>query len=215
MLLGSPGVGKGTQAQFICDEYHIPQISTGNIFRAAIHSGSEIGLLAKSYSDRGELVPDEVVCSLVKQRLTEADCSAGFLLDGFPRTIPQAQALEKSGVALDVVIVLDAPIDDIILRLTGRRFHAASGRTYHVTFQAPKVADTDDVTGEPLVQRDDDKEGVVRNRLNVYERQTAPLIDFYKDQAEQGKVKIAFVSGLGDVDEVKANILKFLSNITE
>lgn len=210
MLLGSPGVGKGTQAQFICDEYQIPQVSTGNILRSAIQSGSELGALAKSYSDRGELVPDEVVCSIVEHRLAEQDCQSGFLLDGFPRTIPQAEALEHRNISLDYVIVLEAPIEEIVLRLTGRRFHPASGRTYHVQFQPPKVADKDDVTGEPLVQRDDDKEDVVRNRLNVYERQTAPLIDFYKRQAEQGKVKIAFVSGLGNVEEVKANISKVL-----
>lgn len=211
MLLGSPGVGKGTQAQFICEEYHIPQISTGDIFRAAVRSGSEMGLLAKSYSDRGELVPDELVCSLVKQRLAEPDCAAGFLLDGFPRTIPQAEALEKNGISLDCVIVLDAPTEEIVARLTGRRFHPASGRTYHIKFQPPKVPGLDDVTGEALVQRDDDKEEVVRNRLHVYERQTAPLIDFYKEQAKKSAVKIAFVSGLGDIEDVKVNIFKILS----
>lgn len=211
MLLGSPGVGKGTQAQFICEQYHIPQISTGNILRAAMQSGSELGLMAKSYSDRGELVPDEVVCSIVRDRLAEADCKEGFLLDGFPRTIPQAEALVNLGVALDYVVVLDAPTEAIVARLTGRRFHPASGRTYHVDFQAPRVAEKDDITGEPLTQRDDDKEDVVRNRLSVYERQTAPLIDFYKEQAKTGAVKIAFVSGLGDIEDVKTNIFKILS----
>ncbi len=211
MLLGSPGVGKGTQAQFICEQYHIPQISTGNILRAAMQSGSELGLMAKSYSDHGNLVPDEVVCSIVKERLAEPDCKTGFLLDGFPRTIPQAEALVNLGVALDVVIVLDAPTEEIVARLTGRRFHAASGRTYHVEFQPPKVAEKDDITGEPLTQRDDDKEDVVRNRLSVYERQTAPLIHFYEQQAKTGAVKIAHVSGLGDIEEVKVNILKILS----
>lgn len=211
MLLGSPGVGKGTQAKFLCEQYHIPQISTGNILRAAIQSGSELGVMAKSYSDRGELVPDEVVCSIVKERLAETDCRTGFLLDGFPRTIPQAEALLTIGVILDYVVVLEAPIDEIVVRLTGRRFHLTSGRTYHVLFDQPKVPGLDDVTGEPLVQRDDDKEDVVRNRLQVYERQTAPLIDFYRQQAAKGKVNIAFVSGIGDIDEVKANILKILS----
>ncbi len=211
MLLGSPGVGKGTQAQFICEQYHIPQISTGNILRAAIQSGSELGVMAKSYSDRGELVPDEVVCSIVKERLAEPDCHEGFLLDGFPRTIPQAEALLAIGVALDYVVVLEAPTEEIVARLTGRRFHPTSGRTYHLLFDPPKVAGLDDVTDEPLVQRDDDKEEVVRNRLQVYERQTAPLIDFYRQQAMQGKVKIAFVSGIGDIDEVKANILRILT----
>ncbi|MES2204067.1 MAG: adenylate kinase [Pseudomonadota bacterium] len=211
MLLGSPGVGKGTQAQFICEQYHIPQISTGNILRAAMQSGSELGLMAKSYSDQGNLVPDEVVCSIVKERLAEPDCVNGFLLDGFPRTIPQAEALVKLGIALDFVVVLDAPVEEIVARLTGRRFHAASGRTYHIEFQPPKVAEKDDITGEPLTQRDDDKEDVVRNRLSVYERQTAPLINFYEEQAKIGAVKIAFVSGLGDIEDVKANIFKILS----
>lgn len=211
MLLGSPGVGKGTQAQFICEQYHIPQISTGNILRAAVQSGSELGMMAKSYSDRGELVPDEVVCSIVKERLAEPDCAAGFLLDGFPRTIPQAEALVTLGVTLDHVVVLEAPTEEIVARLTGRRFHAASGRTYHLEFDPPKEAGVDNVTGEPLVQRDDDKEDVVRNRLQVYDRQTAPLIDFYRQQAAQGKVRIAFVSGIDAIETVKANILKILS----
>ncbi len=167
--------------------------------------------MAKSYSDRGELVPDEVVCSIVKERLAEPDCHEGFLLDGFPRTIPQAEALLAIGVALDYVVVLEAPTEEIVARLTGRRFHPTSGRTYHLLFDPPKVAGLDDVTDEPLVQRDDDKEEVVRNRLQVYERQTAPLIDFYRQQAMQGKVKIAFVSGIGDIDEVKANILRILT----
>lgn len=210
MLLGSPGVGKGTQAQFICDAFHIPQISTGNIFRAAIQSESTLGLLAKSYSDRGELVPDELVCSLVKNRLDDADCQSGFLLDGFPRTIPQAKALEAMGVSLDHVIVLDAPLEEIVIRLTGRRFHPASGRTYHLIHQPPKVVGKDDLTGEDLVQRSDDNEDVVRHRLDVYQRQTAPLIDFYRKQAEQGKTKIAFLSGLGKIEEIQANILNVL-----
>jgi len=210
MLLGSPGVGKGTQAQFICDAFHIPQISTGNIFRAAIQSESTLGLLAKSYSDRGELVPDELVCSLVKNRLDDSDCVSGFLLDGFPRTIPQAEALEAMEVSLDHVIVLDAPLEEIVIRLTGRRFHPASGRTYHIIHQPPKVVGKDDITGEDLVQRSDDKEDVVRHRLDVYQQQTAPLIDFYRKQAEQGKVKIAFLSGLGKIEEIQANILNVL-----
>lgn len=211
MLLGSPGVGKGTQAQFICQQYHIPQISTGNILRAAMQAGSTLGLMAKRYVDQGELVPDDVVCGLVKERLTEPDCAPGFLLDGFPRTIPQAEALIKIGVTLDYVLVLDAPVEDIVKRLTGRRVHLDSGRTYHIEFQPPKVSEQDDVTGEPLTQRDDDKEEVVRNRLNVYERQTAPLIHFYEEQAKLGAVKIAFVSGLGDIEQVKENIFKILS----
>lgn len=211
MLLGSPGVGKGTQAQFICEQYHIPQISTGNILRAAVQSGSELGMMAKSYSDRGELAPDAVVCSIVKERLTEEDCKNGFLLDGFPRTIPQAEALVSNGVDLDYVVVLEAPTEEIVARLTGRRFHAASGRTYHLIFQPPKVTNIDDITGEPLTQRDDDKEEVVRNRLNVYDRQTAPLIDFYRQQAAQGRVKIVFVSGLGEINDVKATILNALN----
>ena len=156
-------------------------------------------------------MPDEVVCSIVKERLAEPDCAAGFLLDGFPRTIPQAEALVTLGVALDYVIVLDAPTEEIVARLTGRRFHAASGRTYHIDFQPPKIAEQDDVTGEPLTQRDDDKEDVVRNRLSVYERQTAPLINFYQQQANIGVVKIAFISGLGDIEKIKENILKILS----
>lgn len=211
MLLGSPGVGKGTQAQFICEKFSIPQISTGNILRAAIQSGSELGLLAKSYSDKGELLPDHVVCTIVKQRLMDSDCVNGFLLDGFPRTIPQAQALQDMGVLLDYVIVLEAPLEEIVLRLTGRRFHPASGRTYHIQFQAPKIPNLDDITQEPLVQRDDDKEEVVRHRLEVYQNQTTPLIDFYKDSAQKGQVKIEFISGLGGIEEIKTHILTVLS----
>lgn len=210
MLLGSPGVGKGTQAQFICDHYHIPQISTGNILRAAMQSGSALGVDAKGYVDRGELVPDDVMCAVVKERLQETDCANGFLLDGFPRTIPQADALAKNGITLDYVIVLDAPSEEIVKRLSGRRIHLASGRTYNMYFQPPKAHDQDDVTGEPLIQRDDDKEEVVRNRFEVYERQTAPLIDYYREQDQLGKTRLAFVSGLGDVDVIKANILNVL-----
>lgn len=211
MLLGSPGVGKGTQAQFICEQYHIPQISTGNILRAAMQAGSELGLMAKRYIDQGDLVPDDVVCAMVKERLEEPDCANGFLLDGFPRTIPQAEALEKTGVRLDYVVVLEAPLEDIVKRLTGRRVHLPSGRTYHIEFAPPNEPNKDDITGETLTQRDDDQEDVVRNRLNVYERQTAPLIEFYKHQAEAGKVAIAFVSGIEAIETVKTNILKILS----
>lgn len=210
MLLGSPGVGKGTQAQFICEQYHIPQISTGNILRAAMQSGSALGMSAKNYVDRGELVPDDVICAVVKERLLEADCAKGFLLDGFPRTIPQADALAKNGIVLDCVIVLDAPAEEIVKRLSGRRIDPVSGRTYNVYFQPPKVEGKDDVTGEPLIQRDDDKEDVVRNRFAVYEKQTAPLIDYYRQQNTLGKTRLAFVSGLGDVDVIKTNILNVL-----
>lgn len=210
MLLGSPGVGKGTQAQFICNQYHVPQISTGDILRAAIQSDSELGREVKACIDRGELVPDNLICTVVKERLAQADCANGFLLDGFPRTIPQAEALANNNILLDYVIVLEAPAEEIIKRLSGRRIDPISGRTSNIYFQPPVVAGKDNVTGATLVQRDDDQEEVVRHRFVVYEKQTAPLIAYYRQQSKRHKTRLAFVSGMGDIEAIKTNILNIL-----
>lgn len=210
MLLGSPGVGKGTQAALICDTFGIPQISTGNILRAAIEAGGDLGKLAKTYIDEGQLVPDDVVIAVVKERLGEKDCQNGFLLDGFPRTIAQAQALVDSGLNLDHVIALEISDDEVVSRLSGRRIHLSSGRTYHVKFNPPREEGVDDETGEPLIQREDDSEEVVRHRLKVYHEQTSPLIGFYKEMAAENKVKFSSISGVGDVDDVFSAIKKIL-----
>lgn len=207
MLLGSPGVGKGTQSQFICSQYAIPAISTGSILRSAIQSGSALGVVAKTYLDRGELLPDDLICTVVKERLAERDCVPGFLLDGFPRTLGQAEALATNGVSLDYVIVLEAPPQEIIQRLSGRRIEPVSGRTYNIYFQPPRAAGKDDVSGAALVQRDDDQEDVVRHRLAVYAQETAPLIDYYRHQGTLGHTKFALVSATGTVDSVKTAIL--------
>ncbi|MGD9326970.1 MAG: adenylate kinase, partial [Desulfobacterales bacterium] len=187
ILLGGPGAGKGTQANFIKDKYQIPQISTGDMLRAAIKAGSDLGKKAKGYMDSGGLVPDEVIIGLVKERIKEADCQKGFLFDGFPRTIPQADAMKDAGVALDSVVDINVPDAEIIKRMSGRRVHLASGRTYHITFNPPKEDGKDDVTGEALIQRDDDQEDTVRNRLDVYHAQTEPLIDYYKNWESSGE----------------------------
>ena len=211
MLLGSPGVGKGTQAALICEHFGIPQISTGNILRAAIESESDLGLSVRSILDAGQLVPDEIVNALVKERLSQADCEAGFLLDGFPRTIMQAQYLVDNAVSLDYVIVLEIDNGEVVKRLSGRRVHLASGRTYHVDYNPPQKEGVDDLTGEALVQRDDDTEEVVLNRLNVYRTQTSPLIDFYQVLARKKQVKLITFSGVGAVEEINKKILSAIS----
>ena len=213
ILLGAPGAGKGTQAQFICKQFAIPQISTGDMLRAAVKAGTELGIAAKKIMDAGGLVSDDIIIGLVKDRLTQPDCSKGYLFDGFPRTIPQAQAMKDAGVPIDYVLEIDVPFDAIIDRMSGRRVHPASGRTYHVTFNPPKVEGKDDVTGEALIQRDDDKEETVRKRLQVYDAQTRPLVEYYSTWASQSsatdKVKAPAyrkVSGTGSVDDITASI---------
>ena len=213
ILLGAPGAGKGTQAQFICEKFAIPQISTGDMLRAAVKAGTELGIAAKKIMDAGGLVSDDIIIGLVKDRLTQPDCSKGYLFDGFPRTIPQAQAMKDAGVPIDYVLEIDVPFDAIIDRMSGRRVHPASGRTYHVTFNPPKVDGKDDITGEALIQRDDDKEETVRKRLQVYNDQTRPLVEYYSTWATQSnaadKVKAPAyrkVSGTGNVDDITASI---------
>ena len=184
ILLGAPGAGKGTQATFICQKYGIPQISTGDMLRAAVKAGTPLGLQAKAVMDSGALVSDDIIIGLVKERITQPDCANGFLFDGFPRTIPQADAMKEAGVKLDYVLEIDVRFDAIIERMSGRRSHPASGRTYHVKFNPPKVAGKDDVTGEELIQREDDKEETVKKRLQVYSDQTRPLVDYYSNWAK-------------------------------
>ncbi len=217
ILLGAPGAGKGTQAQFICEKFAIPQISTGDMLRAAVKAGTELGIAAKKIMDAGGLVSDDIIIGLVKDRLTQPDCSKGYLFDGFPRTIPQAQAMKDAGVPIDYVLEIDVPFDAIIDRMSGRRVHPASGRTYHITFNPPKVEGKDDVTGEALIQRDDDKEETVRKRLQVYNDQTRPLVEYYSTWATQSnaadKVKAPAyrkVSGTGSVDDITASIFAVL-----
>ena len=215
ILLGAPGAGKGTQATFICQEYGIPQISTGDMLRAAVKAGTEMGLAAKKIMDAGGLVGDDIIIGLVKERITHADCAKGFLFDGFPRTIPQADALKEAGVKLDCVLEIDVPFDAIIERMSGRRAHVASGRTYHVKFNPPKVEGMDDVTGEPLIQRDDDKEDTVKKRLEVYSAQTRPLVDYYAQWAKTDAAaapKYRAISGQGSVEEIKTRALQALAS---
>jgi adenylate kinase len=208
ILLGPPGAGKGTQAAFITQHYGIPQISTGDMLRAAVKAGTPLGLEAKKIMDSGGLVSDELIIGLVKDRLQQPDCSKGYLFDGFPRTIPQADALKHAKVALDFVIEIEVPEQDIIERMSGRRVHPASGRSYHLTFNPPKVAERDDLTGEPLVQRDDDKEETVRHRLTVYQNQTRPLVDYYSvwAEADVNAPRYRKVHGLGSVQDIQARI---------
>ncbi|MBK6591380.1 MAG: adenylate kinase [Burkholderiales bacterium] len=213
ILLGAPGAGKGTQATFICQKYGIPQISTGDMLRAAVKAGSPLGLEAKAVMASGGLVSDDLIINLVKERLTQPDCANGFLFDGFPRTIPQADAMKAAGVTLDYVVEIDVPFEAIIERMSGRRSHPASGRTYHVKFNPPKVEGVDDVTGEPLIQRDDDKEETVKKRLDVYSAQTRPLVDYYsgwaaKDAASAPKYRA--VSGTGEVEVIKSRVFEAL-----
>jgi adenylate kinase len=207
ILLGAPGAGKGTQATRLCQKYGIPQISTGDMLRAAVKAGSPLGLAAKKVMDSGGLVSDEIIIGLVKERLTQPDCAGGFLFDGFPRTIPQADAMKAAGVNLDYVLEIDVPDEAIIERMSGRRAHVASGRTYHVKFNPPKVEGIDDVTGELLIQRDDDKEETVRKRLQVYQSQTRPLVEYYSKWAaggEPGAPQYRRIDGTGSVDEITA-----------
>jgi len=214
ILLGPPGAGKGTQAAFVTQKFGIPQISTGDMLRAALKAGSALGLAAKNVMDAGQLVPDEIVIGLVRERLKAPDCARGYLFDGFPRTIPQAQALKEAGVAIDFVLEIDVPDDEIITRMGGRRVHLASGRTYHVKFNPPKVEGRDDATGEPLVQRDDDKEQTVRKRLEVYRAQTRPLVEYYTRWAASGEAaapRVRRFPGLGSVEEIKARALAALT----
>ena len=213
ILLGGPGAGKGTQANYIKDRYRIPQISTGDMLRAAVKAGTKLGKEAKGYMDAGGLVPDGVIIGLVKERIKEADCENGFLFDGFPRTIPQADAMKEAGVPIDAVVDIDVPDDEIIKRMSGRRAHLASGRTYHVVFNPPKEEGKDDVTGEPLVKRDDDKEETVRKRLEVYHDQTEPLIGYYQKwegSGQAGAPKYIKIQGVGGVDQIRDQIFTSL-----
>ncbi len=213
ILLGAPGAGKGTQATFICQRYGIPQISTGDMLRAAVKAGTAMGVAAKKVMDGGGLVSDDIIIGLVKERITQPDTANGFLFDGFPRTLPQADAMKDAGVQLDVVLEIDVPEGDIIERMSGRRAHLPSGRTYHVKFNPPKVDGVDDVTGEPLIQRDDDKEETVRKRLQVYRNQTRPLVDYYSQWAASGRPgapRYAKVDGSGSVEEITARVMAAL-----
>jgi len=215
ILLGPPGAGKGTQANFIKSAFHIPQISTGDMLRAAVKAGTPLGLAAKKVMDSGGLVSDKIIINLVKDRLTQPDCHDGYLFDGFPRTIPQAQAMKDAAVRLDVVLELQVPDADIIDRMSGRRVHVASGRTYHLTYNPPKTAGLDDETGEPLIQRDDDREETVRKRLEVYHAQTSPLVDFYTRWAASGDPlapKMASIRGVGSVDEITQRVMQALGH---
>jgi adenylate kinase len=215
ILLGAPGAGKGTQATFICQKYGIPQISTGDMLRAAVKAGTALGIEAKKVMDAGGLVSDELIINLVKERITETDCAEGFLFDGFPRTIPQADAMKAAGVKLDYVLEIDVPFDAIVERMSGRRSHAPSGRTYHVTFNPPKVAGLDDITGEALIQRADDQEETVKKRLEVYSAQTRPLVDYYSSWAKNDATaapKYRAISGTGSVDEIKTRALEALAS---
>lgn len=210
ILLGPPGAGKGTQAQFIKEHWNIPQISTGDMLRAAVKAGSELGKRVKAVMDSGALVSDDIIIALVKERITAADCASGFLFDGFPRTIPQAEAMEQAGVPIDAVVEIVVPDEELVRRITGRRVHPASGRVYHVEFSPPRVKDTDDVTGDALVQRDDDKESTVRERITVYNAQTRPLVDFYQSRATKGGLQYHRVPGVGSVESIKAAVLAAL-----
>ena len=216
ILLGGPGAGKGTQANYIKNQYQIPQISTGDMLRAAVKEGSEMGLKAKEYMDAGKLVPDDVIIGLVKERITQPDCENGFLFDGFPRTIPQADAMKEAGVPIEAVVDIDVPDEEIIKRMSGRRVHLSSGRTYHVVFNPPREPDIDDETGEPLIQRDDDKEETVKKRLDVYHAQTEPLIGYYKNWEKSGEPaapKYYRIEGVGKVEEIRDQIFATLDKL--
>ncbi len=214
ILLGAPGVGKGTQAQFIMEKYGIPQISTGDMLREAIRDGSELGKKVKAVMDSGALVTDEIILDLVKDRITRDDCSNGYLFDGFPRTIPQAEALVEQGIQIDCVIEIVVPDEEIVGRLSGRRVHPESGRVYHVKNDPPKVEGKDDATGEALIQRDDDKEETVAERLRVYRDQTAPLVNFYKEMsaAQNSQLSYHTIDGLGETDDIKKIVFDILGD---
>ena len=214
ILLGAPGAGKGTQATFICQKYSIPQISTGDMLRAAVKAGTPLGVEAKKVMDSGGLVSDDLIINLVKERIAQPDCAQGFLFDGFPRTIPQADAMKAAGVKLDYVLEIDVPFEAIIERMSGRRSHTASGRTYHVKYNPPKVEGKDDVTGETLIQREDDKEETVRKRLEVYSAQTRPLVAYYSDWSKtEPAAAPAYraISGMGSVEDITQRALKALT----
>ncbi|MCG7897330.1 MAG: adenylate kinase [Candidatus Thiodiazotropha lotti] len=210
ILLGGPGAGKGTQANYIKDKYQIPQISTGDMLRAHVKAGSELGVAAKKIMDEGGLVSDEIIMGMVKERISEDDCKNGYLFDGFPRTIPQAESLKEAGVPIDAVVEIDVPDEEIIKRMSGRRVHLASGRTYHLIYNPPKVEGKDDETGEDLIQRDDDQEDTVKARLKVYHDQTEPLISFYSTEADAGGCKYIKINGVGGVDEIRDQIYQGL-----
>ncbi|HDK38426.1 MAG TPA: adenylate kinase [Thiolapillus brandeum] len=212
ILLGGPGAGKGTQANYIKEKYNIPQISTGDMLRAHVKAGTELGKAAKKIMDEGGLVSDDIIMGMVKERIQEDDCKNGYLFDGFPRTIPQAEAMKDANIEIDAVVEIDVPDEEIIKRMSGRRVHLPSGRTYHVVFNPPKVEGKDDVTGEDLIQRDDDQEDTVKERLRVYHDQTEPLIDFYSKEADAGKLKYVKVNGVGSVDEIRDGIFAGLDS---
>jgi adenylate kinase len=214
LLLGQPGAGKGTQAQFLMAKFGIPQISTGDMLRGAISAGSPLGIAAKSYMDKGALVPDQLVIELVKERIKHADCAHGFIMDGFPRTLPQAEALHSAGIDLDCVIELEVADEEILRRMSGRRVHLPSGRSYHIDFNPPKVEGKDDVTGEPLVQRADDNEATVKARLDVYREQTQPLVQYYINLGKSGEARApryAHVKGQGAVEAIREQIFSVLT----
>ena len=213
ILLGAPGAGKGTQASFLCRQYGIPQVSTGDMLRAAVKTGTPLGIAAKKVMDSGALVSDGIIIGLVKERISQPDCANGFLFDGFPRTIAQADAMKNAGVKLDVVLEIDVPDSAIVERMSGRRAHLASGRTYHVVFNPPKVAGIDDVSGEPLVQREDDSEATVKKRLDVYHTQTRPLVEYYANWAASGDAaapRYRKIDGTGSVDDITTRALEAL-----
>lgn len=211
ILLGAPGAGKGTQAKFIMEQFGIPQISTGDMLRAAVKAGSPLGLKVKDIMAAGGLVSDDIIIALVKERITQPDCAKGFLFDGFPRTIPQAEAMVEAGVDIDRVVEIDVEDEEIVSRLSGRRVHEASGRVYHVIYNPPKVAGKDDLTGEDLVQRPDDKEDTIRKRLALYHEQTEPLVGFYSARQSSSSVQCSKVAGIGSVDEIRARVMAALS----
>ncbi|MDX1512246.1 MAG: adenylate kinase [Gammaproteobacteria bacterium] len=218
ILLGGPGAGKGTQAAFISERYEIPQISTGDMLRAAVKAGTPLGMEAKKVMDAGQLVSDDIIIGLVKERITESDCANGFLFDGFPRTIPQAEALRDADIGLDFVVEITVDDEEIIRRMSGRRVHQGSGRTYHVEFNPPKTPDRDDVTGEPLIQRDDDREETVRKRLEVYHEQTEPLVEYYSKWYQSGDgqaPEYVRVDGIGTVEEIRDRVFAALDKGSE
>ena len=213
ILLGAPGVGKGTQAQFITETYQIPQISTGDMLREAVKAETPLGLKVKAVMDRGDLVTDDIIIALVKDRISQPDCENGFLFDGFPRTIPQADALVDQGIDLDAIVEIAVPFDEIIKRMSGRRVHPGSGRTYHVEYNPPVKEGVDDETGEPLIQRKDDHEDTVRDRLKVYEEQTSPLVAYYQAKASSSQLQYFSIEGLGTVVEIKEKVLEALRKV--